>query len=121
MSGTICAKHGVKHDTLSTRTHSNQYPLCNAHDARFSQTRLSSLWSTRHGQSSRLLLASWNVLKSPTKPLPYYSAAALMGARKRKRDNLGLPEQSGANDDVTTVQEKWHKGKDGLMAKRIEN
>ena len=60
-------------------------------------------------------------LKSPTKPRPDYSAAAPMSAKKRKRDGLGLPEQSNANDDVAAMQEEWHRGKDGMMVKRFKN
>jgi hypothetical protein len=61
------------------------------------------------------------VLKSPSKSRPDYSAAALVSARKRKRDGLGMVEQSNADGDVGAVREEWHRGKDGMMVKRFKN
>lgn len=60
-------------------------------------------------------------LKSPAKSGPDYSAAAPMSARKRKRDRPGMVEQPDEDEDVATVQEEWHRAKDGMMVKRSKN
>jgi hypothetical protein len=60
-------------------------------------------------------------LTSPSRPRPDYSAAGPPSARKRKRDGLGAVEQFDVDGDAATVQEEWHRGKDGMMVKRSKN
>lgn len=60
-------------------------------------------------------------LKSPAKSGPDHSAAAQPSARKRKRDGPGVVERVEAGESVEAAQEEWHRGKDGLMVKRVKN
>jgi hypothetical protein len=60
-------------------------------------------------------------LTSPSGSRLDYSAAAPVSARKRKRDGLGMVEQSEVDEDVSAVREEWHRSKDGMMVKRFKN